>query len=54
MGVKTLPNGTIYDGSWNDGKFRKGKCTYPDGKIYEGEWKDGKPYGMGIKTWLDG
>jgi hypothetical protein len=38
MGVKTLPNGTVYDGKWVDGKFEKGKCTYPDGKIYEGEW----------------
>jgi len=30
---KTLPNGTIYDGDWHDGKFINGKCTYPDGKI---------------------
>lgn len=54
MGVKTLLNGTVYDGLWEDGKFKKGKCNYPDGKIYEGEWLDGKPHGRGVKTWQDG
>lgn len=53
MGVKTLLNGTVYDGLWDDGKFKRGKCNYPDGKIYEGEWLDGKPHGKGIKTWPD-
>ncbi len=52
--MKTLLNGTVYDGQWDDGKFKSGKCNYPDGKIYEGEWLDGKPHGKGVKTWPDG
>lgn len=53
-GIKVLPNQTVYDGKWQDGKFLDGRCTYPDGKIYDGKWRDGKPYGFGIKTWPDG
>jgi hypothetical protein len=52
--VKTLLNGTLYDGLWDDGKFKQGKCNYPDGKSYEGDWLDGKPHGRGIKSWPDG
>ena len=49
-----MPNKTIYDGEWHDGKLLKGKCTYPDSKTYDGEWLDGKPHGRGVKVWSDG
>ena len=53
-GVKVLPNGTMFEGDWDDHVFIKGKCQFSDGQIYDGEWKNGKPEGFGLKFWPDG
>ncbi len=54
-GIYTYPDGTTYDGDWQDGK-RHGYGTWirPDGTKYEGEWKDDKPHGDGVLTRPDG
>jgi hypothetical protein len=54
MGTKVYPNGCLYVGNWNDGRFEVGKCTYTDKVTYEGDWLEGKPHGYGIRTWPDG
>jgi len=54
LGIKKLPNGTIFEGEWDEAVFLFGKCQFPDGQIYAGQWKDGKPEGRGVKSWPDG
>ena len=54
FGTKTFKNGTVYKGTWSEGRFEVGKCTYPDKITYEGDWMEGKPHGYGIRSWPDG
>jgi hypothetical protein len=38
-----LPDGTIFDGRWIDGKARgHGKKILTNGTIFEGEWEESK------------
>ena len=40
--MKTLPDGTVYDGEWIEGKPNgMGMCTYPDTAKYTGSWLNG-------------
>ena len=54
-GTLSLPNGTIYEGNWEDGKL-SGKVflRFSNGDKYFGRIKDGKPDGTGTFTWTSG
>lgn len=47
-GVKILPDGGIYTGSFKKGKFHgHGAMTYNNGDVYVGSWEEGLRHGMG-------
>ena len=49
------PNGTIYEGDWNDGvRHGRGKQIWSDGSVYDGEWKDHQRHGRGRQNWSNG
>lgn len=51
----TLPNGDVYEGSWEQGKFQQClKITYSNGNIYEGALEDYKKTGFGKFCWKNG
>ena len=54
-GTLTLPNGTIYEGNWEDGTL-SGKVAlhFSNGDAYVGQIKNGKPDGDGTFTWASG
>jgi hypothetical protein len=54
-GVQTWPDGTRYDGQWED-DLPDGAGTYrwAEGRVYTGSYKRGKMYGYGIFTWPSG
>lgn len=54
---KTLSNGAMYEGEWNDETTtRDGKGTqiWADGSLYEGYWKNDKANGKGRLIHADG
>jgi hypothetical protein len=62
-GVMTTPQGTRYDGDWEDGWLQRGVVVYRDGKRYEGDlyrgaWSKGvltAPGGYRMEgTWYEG
>jgi hypothetical protein len=40
----TYSDGSVYEGTWKDGKPLNGKITYKNNDYFEGEFKDGKPF----------
>ena len=54
-GTLTLPNGTIYEGNWEDGKLSgKVALRFSNGDKYVGQIRNGKPNGTGTFTWASG
>ena len=37
-GIKTLSNGTVFEGVWDGSKIVRGKVNYIDGEIYQGNF----------------
>jgi hypothetical protein len=55
QGKMTYPDGSIYEGSWIDGKRHgKGRCSFLDGGVYFGDFREGDFHGEGKMTWSDG
>lgn len=55
QGKMTYPDGSIYEGSWIDGKRHgKGNCSFLDGGVYLGDFHEGNFHGEGKMTWSDG
>ncbi len=51
----TYPDGTVYEGEWEEGKRHGyGVWSRPDGTRYAGEWTDDRPHGEGTLTAPDG
>jgi len=47
-GQELFPNGTKYEGFWNNNEFDgKGRFIYENGDYFFGEWKNGKTDGVG-------
>lgn len=47
-GIMTYPDGTTYNGEWEDNKRHgQGIYTYRNGDYYDGEWKEGRKHGKG-------
>ena len=54
-GVGVLPDGTKYEGYWeNDKMHGYGLQTYQDGSIYKGNWNGGKRNGYGVEVLKNG
>jgi len=54
-GVMTFNDGTVYDGSWEAGKYHgHGRMDLYTKASYEGEWSNGKRHGKGIMIYEDG
>ena len=54
-GVYTWPDGTRYEGRFNDTRFDgQGIYTWPDGRRYEGEFRGGQRQGQGTHSWPNG
>lgn len=48
QGKATFTNGSVYDGSWQDGIMHgQGSFSYKSGNVYEGAWKKGIRHGRG-------
>lgn len=51
-GTVTLPDGTVYEGSWVNGKLTgKGRMTFPSGHFYDGDFKNGLKSGNGVYSY---
>lgn len=47
-GVQIWPDGSRYEGDWNDDKANgSGTFTHANGEIYQGMWKDDMAHGQG-------
>jgi hypothetical protein len=54
-GKMNYPDGSIYEGSWIDGKRHgEGRCSFLDGGVYIGDFREGSFHGQGKMTWSDG
>lgn len=53
-GERTLPDGSVLKGNFEDGEITRGKITYPDGRVFKGSINGNVAYGLGTLINLDG
>ncbi len=55
QGVYAYPDGSKYEGSFNNGKFAgQGTFTFANGDTYTGNFKENYPHGQGTRTHANG
>ena len=50
----TSPDGSAFEGLYENGKISRGKFIHSDGVVREGEWKGGKLHGIGKEILKNG
>ena len=53
-GKFTWPDGSTYEGDFNDAIEGFGTYIWADKRQYVGDWKNNKMHGKGVFTWPDG
>ena len=53
-GVAIWPDGTMFEGLWDQSKYVYGRVIWPGGNSYTGHFQDRRMHGRGVYRWLNG